>query len=39
MFADAAQIPHLRSLSRSWRSISREMVIAAETAKRLLESA
>ena len=39
MFADAAQIRHLRSLGRSWRSISREMGIAAETAKTLLESA
>jgi hypothetical protein len=38
MFADAAQIRHLRSLGRSWRSISREMGIAAETAQKAIRT-
>jgi DNA invertase Pin-like site-specific DNA recombinase len=37
--ADIAEIGRLRAQGRSWRAISRELGIAAETAKKLLESA
>ena len=37
--ADITEIGRLRAQGQSWRAISRELGIAAETAKRLLESA
>ncbi len=37
--ADAATIERLRGQGRSWRSIARELGVAAETAKKSLESA
>jgi DNA invertase Pin-like site-specific DNA recombinase len=37
--ADIAEIGRLRAQGQSWRAISRELGISAETAKKLLESA
>jgi putative DNA-invertase from lambdoid prophage Rac len=37
--ADAATIEHLRGQGRSWRSIARELGVAAETAKKSLNTA
>jgi DNA invertase Pin-like site-specific DNA recombinase len=37
--ADVATIRRLRGQDRSWRSIGRELRMAAETAKKLLKSA
>jgi DNA invertase Pin-like site-specific DNA recombinase len=37
--ADIAEIGRLRAKGQSWRAISRELGVAAETAKKLLESA
>lgn len=39
VIVDAAQVRLLRSQGRSWRSISREMGVAAETAERALKTA